>query len=96
VLHPKRITIISLPADGDDAEGYEDQANEFAARLVVPPEFLPQLDSSRTWAAVEALAQRVTAHVSLVAGQWAHRADGYRTVAKLRPKLDRSYVSENA
>jgi HTH-type transcriptional regulator / antitoxin HigA len=88
VLHPKRITIISLPADGDDAEGYEEQANDYAACLVVPPEFLPELDSTRTKAGVEAFAERVTAHVSLVAGQWAHRADDYRTVAKLRPKLD--------
>ena len=55
VLHPKRITIISLPEDGDDAEGYEKQANDYAGRQVVPLELLPELDRARSKVDVEAL-----------------------------------------
>jgi HTH-type transcriptional regulator/antitoxin HigA len=88
VLHPKRITIVSLGDDGDDADGYEAEANEYAARLIVPAALLPQLETAGSLDEIAAIAEQVPAHFSLVAGQWAHLHDAYRTVAKHRPSLD--------
>jgi plasmid maintenance system antidote protein VapI len=88
VLHPKRMTIVSLGDDGDDTDGYEAEANEYAARLIVPAALLPQLEVARSLNEIATLAEQVPAHFSLVAGQWAHLHDGYRTVAKHRPTLD--------
>lgn len=87
-LHPKRITIVSLGDEGDDADGYEDEANEYAARLIVPADLVPQLETARSLDDIAAIAGQVPAHFSLVAGQWAHLHHGYRTVAKYRPTLD--------
>jgi HTH-type transcriptional regulator/antitoxin HigA len=87
-LHPKRITIVSLGDDGDDADGYEAEANEFAARLIVPTALVPELETAGSLDDIAAIAEQVPAHFSLVAGQWAHLHDGYRTVAKYRPSLD--------
>lgn len=96
VMHPKRITIVSLGDDGDDADGYEAEGNEYAASLIVPSDLLPDLQAASSTSDLRNIAERVPAHISLVAGQWAHLHNNYRSVAKLRPSLDVAAMEEAA
>jgi HTH-type transcriptional regulator / antitoxin HigA len=86
--HPRRRTFVNIPEDGDDGDGLEAQANEFAAEALVPVEYRQRLLALRTPAQFRALAEELAIDVSVVAGQYGHLVDDWAKVSRLRKKLD--------
>lgn len=90
LLHPKRSTFVdgSLKAD-DDADAQETAANAFAQDHLVPPAYQDRLARIHTAAGVSELARELNVSASLVAGQWAFRANVWGgPIARLRKKVD--------
>ncbi|MEO6115090.1 MAG: XRE family transcriptional regulator [Jatrophihabitantaceae bacterium] len=86
--HPKRRTFVNLADDGDDNDGLEAEANDFAAETLVPSDYRDQLMTVTSQPEFDALAAQVGVDVSIVAGQAGHRTGDWRRVQRLRKKLD--------
>jgi HTH-type transcriptional regulator / antitoxin HigA len=86
--HQKRRTFVDLADDGDDNDGLEAEANEFAAETLVPRTYREALSSANTPAQLRALADEVGVDVSVIAGQRGHLTSDWSKVQRLRKKLD--------
>jgi HTH-type transcriptional regulator / antitoxin HigA len=86
--HQKRRTFISLASNGDDQDGLEAEANEFAADMLVPRQYRDRLSTATTPSDFNALADEVGVDVTIIAGQRGHLTSEWRKVQPLRKKLD--------
>lgn len=87
LLHPRRKTVIDLDNAGDDADGQESAANQFAATTLVPPHYAARLGEHTTAEGVIEIAREIGVHPGIVAGQLAHQYSTWSRFAKLRRSL---------
>jgi HTH-type transcriptional regulator/antitoxin HigA len=92
LLHPKRRTVVHLDIDGDDSDGQETAADEYAASIIIPRTYQELLSSKITAAEARQAAQRIGVHPGIVAGRLAHLHQEWRRYAKLRRKLDDAFL----
>jgi len=86
--HPRRRTFISLGSDGDDQDGLEAEANEFAADALVPRKYQDRLVGATSDFELQALAEEVGVDISVVAGRRGHLTSEWPKVQRLRKKLN--------
>ena len=86
LLHGKRDTFID--SDGGDSE-FEDEANRFAARILIPREYEPELPYLRSLAQITEFAERIELHPGIVVGRLQReKVIDYRVGNRLRRKLE--------
>ena len=91
--HPRRRTFVNLASDGDDADGLEREANDFAAQVLVPESLRQRLLHATTGSEYAELAAEAEVDVSILAGHRGHLTDEWNKVQKLRKKLDTAAVA---
>lgn len=94
--HPRRRTFISLGADGDDQDGLEAEANEFAADTLVPRKYQGHLAVATSDFELQALAEEIGVDISVVAGRRGHLTSEWPKVQRLRKKLNVRQLREAA
>ncbi len=94
--HPRRRTFVNLADRGDDTDGLEQEANTFAADVLVPDRFRQTLLAAAIPGDFEALAAEADVDVSVVAGQRGHLTGEWSKVQRLRKKLDVPAVARAA
>lgn len=72
----------------DTQDEKENEANEYAARLLVPPEYEARLPDSRSLKAVQDLAGELSIAPSIVLGQAQHRTGDYAWGHRLKRKVN--------
>lgn len=88
LLHPKRTVFIEFErSKGDNIDGDETAADEFAAELLIPNRYDDEIKLASPQS-IPAIAERLEIGESLVAGRWAHMTKEWRLVSALRPQLD--------
>jgi HTH-type transcriptional regulator/antitoxin HigA len=88
LLHPKRRTVVHVENGGDDIDGQETAANDYAAATLVPPPHSEKLNAGTTADEACQIAQDIGVHPGIVAGQLCHRYNAWNRYVKLRRKLD--------
>lgn len=73
LLHPKRKSAVNLGKTGDDADGHESEANEFATDYLLRHKDPHVLAAIKTAAGAKELAQQLDVDEGIVAGQTAYR-----------------------
>jgi HTH-type transcriptional regulator / antitoxin HigA len=86
--HPRRRTFINLADDGDDSDGLEEEANEFAAETLVPSEYRAQLLAAGSESDFRVLATELNVDITVIAGRRGYLTGEWRKVQPLRKKLD--------
>jgi HTH-type transcriptional regulator / antitoxin HigA len=86
--HPRRRTFINLADDGDDSDGLEEEANEFAAETLVPSEYRAQLLAAGSESDFRVLAAELNVDITVIAGRRGYLTGEWRKVQPLRKKLD--------
>lgn len=86
LLHPKRGSYVSRK-DGDDADGLEQEANDHAADLLIPPAYIARLQAAGPDDAPR-LADELDVAVSIVAGRMARAHGQWSRYACYRRALD--------
>ena len=94
--HPRRRTFVNLVEDGDDTDGLEEEANVFAADVLVPDRYRERLLAATTLGEFEALAAEAAVDVSILAGRRGHLTGEWGKVQRLRKKLDVPDVAQAA
>jgi HTH-type transcriptional regulator/antitoxin HigA len=74
-LHGKRETFIDV--DNRDLDDVELAADAFAARILIPDEFVDELDDLNTEAEIVAFADELGIHPGIVAGRLQRQRDQY-------------------
>lgn len=89
VLHdPKRATYIDLDGmEGDDSDGREDQANEFAVQTLLPHSHDMQIRAAAI-SDLPRVAEQLGVDLGLVAGRRGHLTREWAQVARFRPSID--------
>lgn len=89
LLHPKRAMYVHVDnADGDNADGLEDEADRFAARHLVRPSVAKQLAPGMPLDAIRKLADEGGVDVGIIAGHVCHRFGEWRRLAPLRRRIN--------
>jgi len=96
VRHPRRRTFVNLADAGDDHDGLEEEANAFAADVLVPDHYRQRLLAATTVDEFTALAADADIDLSVLAGQRGHLTGEWRKVQRLRKKLDVTAVARAA
>jgi len=86
LLHPKRKTVVDLEG-GDDADGQEGAANEYAASMLIPAEYSHRLTRQTSVDEARHIAHEIGVHPGVIAGRLGHRYGTWPRWAKLRRKL---------
>lgn len=91
LLHPKRSTYVDLDGKaGDDDDGLESEANEFAAETLIPAKY-DQAICSAPIAELPDIARKLEIDVCIVAGRRARMLNTprqWQLVHKFRPNID--------
>lgn len=69
LLHPKRATYIAPDGKGDDKDGLEKQADDFAQNVLIPAELSDELIELTTPQAIKQFASRIGIDTGIVAGR---------------------------
>ena len=88
LLHPKRRTFVHAEGRGDNVDGQEAAADEYAAQILVPPTYSENLTEKTTVDQARRIAQKIGVHPGIVAGHLCHRYQTWSRYAKLRRKLE--------
>ena len=88
LLHPKRKTVVDLEDSGDDADGQESAANDYAASILVPAPHAERLAEDTTAAEAVRIAKEIGIHPGIIAGRLGHLYDHWPRYARIRRKLD--------
>lgn len=88
LLHPRRSAFVKFEIDtGDDADGRESEADDFAAKTLIPAEYNPAIGRSNT-VQLRRLAEELGVGAALVAGRRGHLTGQWPQVNRLRRALD--------
>lgn len=90
LLHPKRKIVVDLEDGGDNSDGQESAANEFAASILVSPQYAVRLNAQTTADQARQLAIEIGIHPGIVAGRLGHLYNKWPRYSRLRTKLDLS------
>ena len=89
LLHPRRATYVDLDGEyGDDQDGQESEANDYAAELLIPASFGPRLVGARRFSQLAVLADEAGVDQGIVAGRYGHLTNNWQLGARLRHRLD--------
>jgi HTH-type transcriptional regulator/antitoxin HigA len=88
LLHPKRKAVVHLENNGDDADGQESTADDFAASTLVPSPHSERLTAQTTVVETHQIAHDIGVHPGIVAGRLCHLHGNWKRYAKLRRKLE--------
>jgi len=88
ILHPKRRIFVDLEAKGDDVDGHEKAANDYAASTLIPDEYADRLTQHTTARRAAELADELGIARGIVAGRLSHLQNNWTRYLRLRRKLD--------
>ena len=88
LLHPRRSTFVDLDGQyGDDQDGQESQANEYAADILLPTSYRSRLAAARRANQIVGIAAEAGIDAGIAAGQHGHLTKNWRTGSRLRHPL---------
>lgn len=88
LLHPKRKMVVDLEDSGDDADGQESAANDYAASILVPGPYAERLAEHTTADEAVQIASDLGIHPGIIAGRLGHLYNHWPRYAKIRRRLD--------
>ncbi|MFI5496664.1 HigA family addiction module antitoxin [Actinoplanes sp. NPDC051859] len=88
ILHPKRRVVVDLELSGDDADGQESAANEYAAAILIPEHYADQLTERTTARRAVEIADEIGVAPSIVGGRLSYLQQNWTRYARLRRKLE--------
>jgi HTH-type transcriptional regulator / antitoxin HigA len=88
LLHPKRKIVVDLEDAGDDVDGQESAANDYAASILVPAPYAARLTDRTTPDEAIRIAREIGGHPGIVAGRLGHLYDHWPRYAKIRRRLE--------
>ena len=88
LLHPKRKMVVDLEDSGDDADGQESAANDYAASILVPVPYAERLTEHTTAAEAMRIAKDIGIHSGIIGGRLCYLYDHWPRYARIRRKLD--------
>ena len=88
LLHPKRKMVVDLENSGDDADGQEGAANEYAASILVPSPYAERLTGQTTPDEAVRISQEIGIHPGILAGRLGHLYGHWPKYARIRRKLE--------
>lgn len=87
LLHPKRKMVVDLKG-GDDADGQESAANDYAASILVPSPFADRLTERTTPDEAMRIAQEIGVHPGIIAGRLGYLYSNWSRYAQIRRSLE--------
>jgi len=88
LLHPRRTVFVEFEKEiGDDLDGREAEADDFAADIMIPRNHDEQI-STLPVKVVPSLADKLDVGVAIVAGRRAHLTDEWRSMSTFRKSLN--------
>jgi HTH-type transcriptional regulator / antitoxin HigA len=88
LLHPKRKMVVDLEGGGDDADGQEGAANDYAASILIPAPYAERLTDRTTPEEAIRIAAEIGIDPGIVAGRLAYLYDHWPRYAKIRRKVE--------
>lgn len=89
LLHPKRKMVVDLEDNGgDDVDGQESAANDYAASILVPAPYAERLTEHTTAAEAIRIAKQIGIHPGIIAGRLGHLYTHWPRYARIRRRLD--------
>ena len=88
LLHPKRKMVVDLESDGDDADGQESAANDYAASILVPAPYTKRLTDHTTPDEAVQIAKEIGIHPGIIAGRLGYLYHHWPRYARLRRRLE--------
>lgn len=88
LIHPRRMVFVEFPAEnGDDQDGHEGEADEFAADFLIPARYNSILVEAPA-EEMPRIAEEIGVGASIVAGRRAHLTNDWRSTSRFRGRID--------
>jgi HTH-type transcriptional regulator / antitoxin HigA len=88
LLHPRRKMVVDLEDSGDDDDGQESAANDYAASILVPAPYAERLTEHTTATEAIRIAKEIGIHPGIIAGRLGYLYGHWPRYARIRRKID--------